>query len=227
MIERKKRKQFGSVVFNKAAKKWKFLWWENGKRCSRTIGTKREYPTKAAAWGAAKPFISAMEQQVNHPQDAKSLLVADVVKLYRKEKMPTRIDTRRSYESWFSNHILPRWGEYQLTALQARPVEMWLDTLELSPKSRVHIRGLIRSLWDYAMWRGDLPTQRNPMELVTIEGAKRRVRPRSLTVEEFQKFVVELDEPFRTVALVCVCFGLRISECLALKCWRSFENVFF
>ncbi len=27
----------------------------------------------------------------------------------------------------------------------------------------------------------------------------------------------ELEEPVRTIALVCVCFGLRISECLGLK----------
>ena len=56
------------------------------------------------------------------------------------------------------------------------------------------------------------------MELVTIKGASKRTRkPRSLTVEEFQKFIQHLDEPFRTMALLCVCFGLRISEALALK----------
>ena len=76
-------------------------------------------------------------------------------------------------------------------------------------------------LWDYAMWRGDVPTQRNPMELVTIRGGTRRKRqPRSLTVEEFRKLVPHFEEPIRTVALVCVCFGLRISECLALK-WND------
>ena len=31
-----------------------------------------------------------------------------------------------------------------------------------------------------------------------------------------------MGEPFRTVALVCVCFGLRISECLALK-WSDVD----
>jgi integrase len=56
------------------------------------------------------------------------------------------------------------------------------------------------------------------MELVTIKGATKRTRkPRSLTVEEFQSLIQHLREPFRTIALVCVCFGLRISECLALK----------
>ena len=56
------------------------------------------------------------------------------------------------------------------------------------------------------------------MELVTIKGATKRMRkPRSLTVEEFQRFVKHLEEPFRTMALICVCFGLRISETLALR----------
>ena len=36
-------------------------------------------------------------------------------------------------------------------------------------------------------------------------------------MDEFRKFVQHLEEPFRTMALLCVCFGLRISECLALK----------
>jgi integrase len=56
------------------------------------------------------------------------------------------------------------------------------------------------------------------MELVTIKDAtKRAKKPRSLTTEEFQRFVRHLAEPFRTIALLCVCFGLRISETLALK----------
>ena len=38
-------------------------------------------------------------------------------------------------------------------------------------KSKVHIRGVLSLLWDFAMWRGDVPTERNPMELVTIKGA--------------------------------------------------------
>ncbi len=49
-----------------------------------------------------------------------------------------------------------------------------------------------------------------------------RGQPRSLNVEEFHKFIHNLDEPFRTMALVCVCFGLRISECLALR-WSDID----
>jgi integrase len=149
--------------------------------------------------------------------------VSTLVKEYRQEKMPQRFSTRHSYNAWLNNHVLPRWGECLITDLQARPVELWLQALALSPKSRVAIRGLLTILWDFAMWRGDVPTARNPMELVTIKGATKRIRqPRSLTVEEFQKFIQHLEEPFRTIALLCVCFGLRISECLALK-WSDVD----
>jgi integrase len=47
-------------------------------------------------------------------------------------------------------------------------------------------------------------------------------QPRSLTAEEFQQFVVQLSEPFRTAAVLCVSLGLRISECLALK-WSDVD----
>jgi integrase len=149
--------------------------------------------------------------------------VSTLVEHYRAEKMPERYSTRRSYESWIENYILPVWGARPLSDLQARPVELWLKSLDLSPKSKASLRGMLSMLWDHAMWRGDVATQRNPMELVTIKGATKRTRqPRSLTVEDFQKFVKNLEEPFRTIALVCVCFGLRISECLALK-WSDVD----
>jgi integrase len=211
------RHQRGSVVFDKRRKTWNFLTSVNGMRRSKLIGTKQQYPTKSAAWGAAEKLCPAPAPAVN------SLIVSTLVEQYREEKQPQRFSTRLGYDAWLNNHILPRWGGSQLTAVQARPVELWLRSLELSPKSRVHIRGLLRDLWEYSMWRGDIPTQRNPMELVKITGATKRMhQPRSLTAEEFQQFVVQLPEPFRTIALLCVCLGLRISECLALR-WSDVD----
>jgi integrase len=61
------------------------------------------------------------------------------------------------------------------------------------------------------------------MELVRIKDASKRTHtPRSLTVEEFQQFAHHLAEPFHTMALLCCCLGLRISECLALK-WSDVD----
>ena len=47
------------------------------------------------------------------------------------------------------------------------------------------------------MWRGEVPAQRNPMELVTIKGATKKTR--NLTVEEFQAFASKLAESGRTI----------------------------
>ena len=73
------------------------------------------------------------------------------------------------------------------------------------------------------MWSGSIPVQVNPISLVTVKGASKRTRhPRSLTVRQFQAFIQNLHEPFRTMALICFCLGLRISECLALK-WADVD----
>ena len=219
-MKRAQRHNVGCVRFDKRRKTWNYLWYQNGKRRSKVIGTKQVYPTKASAWNAAKLLINKNEV---HPKSADGLTLRGIVNHYREEKMPKRTDTRRSYEVWLNNHILPKWGDRSLHDLQARPVELWLRTLTLAPKSKAHVRGVLSLLWDFAMWRGDVSTQRNPMELVTVRGATKRKRhPRSLTVEEFRRFAQNLKEPFRTMALLCVCLGLRISECLALR-WSDVD----
>jgi integrase len=76
---------------------------------------------------------------------------------------------------------------------------------------------------DYAMWCGVMDVSRNPIELVVVKGATKLTRqPRSLTVEQFRTLIAELEEPFRTMAQVAVCFGLRVSELLALK-WSDVD----
>jgi integrase len=217
-MRRESKSTTGSVVKDRRSQTWQFFWWADGKRHSKTLG---RFPTKTTAWKAAQAFrIEAPQPQ---PLSASAPTVAVLVEQYRAEKMPTRVDTGRTYNAWLKNHIVPQWGACEITTLQARPAELWLQSLPLSPKSCAHIRAALRGLWDFAMWRGDIPTQRNPMELVTIRGAsKRQSKPRSLTVAEFQEFVAHLKDPFFTIALVCVCFGLRISEALALQ-WSDVD----
>jgi integrase len=217
------RAKQGSVVLDKRIQTWNFFYWQDGKRHSKTIGTRKDLPTKAAAWRAAKALRDAVEQQTAVNVGGSIPTVSALVEQYRLEKMPERKDTRRGYQSWIRVHILPKWGESLITDLQARPVETWLESLNLAPKSRTHIRGILSSLWNYAMWKQDIPMQVNPISLVTVKGASKRVRhPRSLTVEQFRLLVAHLREPFGTMALVCICFGLRISECLALR-WADVD----
>lgn len=156
------------------------------------------------------------QKQVNPVSAAPN--VNKLVEQYRIEKMPIPYSTRRTHDAWLRNHIVPKFGQCALSDVQARPTELWLESFRLTPRSRAAVRRLLRILWDFAMWRGDVPTQRNPMELVTIKGASKRTsKPRGLMVDEFQQFVHHLGKPFYAIYLVCVCFGLRISEALALK----------
>jgi hypothetical protein len=123
----------GSVVLDQRDKVWRFYWWENGKRWSKALG---RFPTKAKAWVAAKPLRDALER----PMRISGVpAVSALVEQYKAEKMPKRKDTHRGYESWIRVHILPKWGQSLITDLQARPVEMWLESLPLTPKSRTHI----------------------------------------------------------------------------------------
>lgn len=222
-MRRAPRFKTGSVVLDRRRRIWNFLMWEEGRRRTRRIGTLSEYPTKSAARRAAQsiPFPSL---EILKPQQKQAVSLRSLIERYRVERMPKRGDTRRAYEVWISNHILPKWADCDITSFEPRPVELWLDSLPLAPKSKTHIRGLLRNLWDFAAWSGEVPReQRNPMELVRVRGATKRTRkPRSLTVEEFQKFVLHLPQPFRTMALLCCCLGLRISECLALK-WSDVD----
>ncbi len=206
----------GSVVQDKRSKVWNFFWWENGKRKCKVLG---RFPTKVAAWKAARPLRDATE--------TKTILtcprIGELVPQYRIEKMPQRASTRRGYEVYLQKHILPKWQDAELTELQARPVELWLQSLDLAPKSKVHIRGLLSVLWDYAMWRGDVPTLRNPMELVQVRnGSKRTRKPRTMTIEEFHRLSAILTEPYRTMATVGVCLGLRWSEIVGLQ-WQDLD----
>ena len=91
----------------------------------------------------------------------------------RSERMPS---TSRVYGSFLDNHILPRWGDTLVCDVQPRPVELWLRQLPLSPKSKAHVRSLMRGLLDFAMWVGIIEIARNPISLVVNKGTIKRTR---------------------------------------------------
>jgi integrase len=216
-MKRARHKQ-GSVVFNRRNKTWHYLWCEDGHRRSKLIGSLRDYPTKAAAWRVAEAVRASAQQRVTQV-----LTLAELAKRYEAEKLPTRSNTARVYRAWLKNHILPYWGNRPVTDVQPREAELWLKQLGLSPKSRSHVRHMLRTLVDFAMWSGIIEVARNPVDLVRVKGTSKRMKqPRSLKVDEFQRLAAQLHEPFRTMARVAVCLGLRVSELLALR-WSDVD----
>jgi integrase len=214
---RVRRHSTGSVRYDTRRGTWNFLWYDNGTRRSKLIGSKQQYPTKAAAWKAVDRL------EVGPTKIANGETVRDVIMRYEAERMPSRKSTARVYRSFLRCHVLPKWGDTPIHDVQPRPVELWLRELPLSPKSKTHVRSLMHGLVEFAMWAGILEANRNPISLVQNKGATRKVRKaRSMSVEQFDALLTELHEPFQTMALLCVCLGLRISEALALR-WSDID----
>jgi integrase len=208
-----------NAIRNEARGTWVFFLVIDGKRTTRKLGTLKELTQEQADRRA--------QEMLRDPKlcaERTAPTVAWIVAQYRSDKMiHLRHSTQRVAELWLKKYILPRWGNQQITELQPRPVELWLESLPLAPKTRGHLRELLHRLVDYAMWAGSIPVGTNPVSLVTVRGSsKRRKQPRSLTVAEFHKLANHLREPFKTMALIQVCLGLRVSELLALK-WRDVD----
>jgi hypothetical protein len=129
-------------------------------RFATLIGTKPQYPTKAAAWKEVGRLW------LDKPKIESGETVRDVIVRYELERMPTRPSTAYVYRSFLKNHIIPRWSDTPIAAVCARDAELWLQSLNLSPKSKTHVRSLLHSLVEFAMWAGILTTGRNPISLV-------------------------------------------------------------
>ena len=140
---------------------------------------------------------------------------------YEQEEMPSRYSTRSSYQSFIDGHIRPRWAETQIGAVRPMAVEDWLKHLELAPKTRGHIRGLMSTIFKCAeRW---VLIEKNPMELVRVKNASKRLeRPSILTAEEFVRLLTHVREPYRTMVLIAGCLGLRAGEIVGLK-WAGFR----
>jgi integrase len=131
--------------------------------------------------------------------------------------------TAAGYQSYLKKHIKPKWGNVVLA--DVKPLEMaeWLKSLPLSPKTRGQVRALIHLLFERAMLWGLLELQRNPLELVKLKGtSKRQRKPQIISPETFQELISVLREPYKTMCIVAMCTGLRVSEVLALR-WEHID----
>jgi integrase len=131
--------------------------------------------------------------------------------------------TAAGYRCYLSKHVRPRWGKTPIADVKPLEVVEWLKALPLAPKTQGQVRALVHLLFERAMLWGLIELQRNPIELVRLKGTSRRTRKlQILSPEQFQELVAVLPEPYRTMSVVAMCTGLRISEVLALR-WEHFD----
>jgi hypothetical protein len=107
--------------------------------------------------------------------------------------------------------------------VKADDVKNWRKLLPLSPKTRGQIRALMHLLFERAMLWELIELQRNPVELFRLRGtSKRKNKPQVLAPEKFRDLLAVLEEPYKTMAIVAMCTGMRVSEVLALR-WEHID----
>jgi integrase len=182
----------------------------------------RDWPTKADAVRANEHLLNLYNKTVTEVPTVQAL-----VESYRTEAMPERKSTRRGYQTWLKNYILPRWGASKLTEVKPDPVERWFRELPLSSKTKRNIKGILTILWTFGMKKEFVPLGRNPMDLVTIrkqKGEKKRLPMKDLTAEQFQALLktLESNPELQTMVIVTLSSGLRISETRGLQ-WQDVD----
>jgi integrase len=216
----KKRRADGTEV-------WEFRWYETDTRGGRqrravTAGSTQVYRTESAARRSAVVQAVLLRINAECPQaEAAVPSFGAVIARYEQEELPERYSTRTAYLSIIKNHIRPRWADVPLGMVKPMTVEDWLKRLDLAPKTKSHIRGVMHTIFRCAE-RWEL-TERNPIRLVRVKsGTKRQTTPIVLTIEQFNALLECLREPHRTMVLVAGCLGLRVSEIMGLQ-WRDFD----
>jgi integrase len=152
----RRRYQYGCLTRMKRTRGedvWQFRFYETTKegqrqRRARMIGTIAEYPTRADALRAIEPFRHRLNLIHRFARPTSIRTLAD---LYVEQELPgLRYSTQRSYLSALNQWILPHWGDCLLEELKPVPVEQWLRSLQLAPKSKVHVRSLLHLLYQCA-----------------------------------------------------------------------------
>ena len=184
------------------------------------VGSVEKYSTEGEAWKAAEVLRLSL-----NPDNVHQLVVSlgALLDRYIAEDLPERNSTARFYVAWLNRYVRPKWGEYPLSEVKPFAVEQWLKSLPLAPKSKAHIRSLMHILFNCAMRWGLLEVQANPMSLVRVKDcSKRRREPRVLTALEFLQLLRQLSDPCRTMSILAMCLGLRVSEVVGLQ-WGDFD----
>jgi len=238
----RQRYQQGSLrrVERKSGDVWEFRYRnhaEVGSPLRQITLSTLEFPTEAKARIAVQERVLNM----NGPQAFKArnnptfgLVIDRFIKEERLEEIVAQrpghvviegmsYSTAAGYISYLRKHIKPRWAKMPID--QIRPVDVveWLKSLSLAPKTLGHLRNVMHMLFERAMLWDLIETQRNPIQLVNVKGVTRRKKKIIvLTPEQCQELIELLPDPYKTMVIVAICSGLRVSEVLALR-WEHFD----
>jgi hypothetical protein len=152
-------------VRTKGEKVCELRYYEAGKRKHATVGTLHEFPSESAMRKSAKVQALLLGANVECRTEVP---MGTLIARYETEEMPQRFATSSGYRSYLVKHIKPRWSEIPLRGVKPMAVEGWLNGLKLAPKTKSHIKQLMRLLFQCAI-RWEL-IDKNPILLVRVKG---------------------------------------------------------
>lgn len=191
---------------------WVFRYRDGQSNRKQIIGSVEELKHKAAMQVCESIRVN-INKNTRTPRT-----IGELVEHYRQKEMSDdsgkSFSTRKAYDMYLRNWIVPVWGARSLSDVRTVAVEDWLRSLRLANGSKAKVRNLMSTLFNHAMryeW-----TDRNPIRLVR-QSAKRERSPDVLTAEEIRALLAELDGPYYVMTFLAAVTGLRVSELLALQ----------
>ncbi len=121
----------------------------------RAIGRKSSVPWRSSqrsktAMKACEPLRANMNRGTQSPRT-----VAELVAHYKEKELPEdsnkAFSTRKAYQCYFKNWIVPVWGERRLSAVKTVAVEDWLRTLSLAPGTKAKLRNIMSAVFTHAI----------------------------------------------------------------------------
>jgi len=114
----------------------------------------RQFKTEASA----RKGITGLIREINFGDPrlrATMMTVAELVEHYLQRELTSdntwkSYSTKRGYESYLKNWIVPHWGKYKLSEIKTIEVEVWLRNLSLAKSSSAKIRNIFSVLFNHA-----------------------------------------------------------------------------
>lgn len=209
---------------------WEFRWYETnseGQRIRRkaVLGTVEEYPTDAAAEGAADALRASVNEN-NPQQQFRSMTFELLWAHYKREELINKSkSTRKTYENFARNWIGPRWSLCQLREIKTIPIQKWLDSLDMANGSKAKIRNIMSGVfshavrWEFAKFN---PITGPARKQGVRQSQKRQKAPVVLTVEQIRNLMCFLKARERVMVLLAATTGLRIGEIAGLR-WKDVD----
>jgi len=165
---------------------WYYKWREGKTRHSKPLGTLAEIPTKAKALRAAEGLRLLANAGLLTQTAAETVTFEAAARAYiASDRFPQRHTTNNSYRNYLERYTIKQFRSVAIANVKPLIVDRWLKQVPVAPKTKAHIKSVMRQVFEYAMLAELFEMRRNPMDFVRVVGATmRETEPRILTLDE-------------------------------------------